>query len=78
VPIEGIHAYYLRTSNTTDGTGYHTIDDARTALRTLVRLERDRGHAVEEQPDGRWVSHQQPTGSISFWLEDDGENTVRL
>jgi hypothetical protein len=76
--IQGIYPYYLRTTTTADGTGYPTLDTAKAALKQLITLEQGRRHNVSEQANGRWISHQQPTGSVVFWIEDDTGNTVRV
>jgi hypothetical protein len=78
MPIEGIHPYYLRTSDTTEGTGYPTLDTARAALRFLITRQQGLGNTATEQRDGRWLIQQRPTGSITIWLEDEGGVTVRL
>jgi hypothetical protein len=76
--IEGIYPYYLRTSTTTDGTGYPTLEASKTALRHLLAREQGKGHNVVEQKGGRWVTHQLPTGSVTMWIEDEAGNTIRL
>jgi hypothetical protein len=75
--IEG-RPFYLRTTTGTDGVGYNTLDDAKAALRTLIALEVERGNHVEEQKDGRWVSHQKPIGSVAMWIETEDGATIRL
>ena len=76
--IHGIYPFYLRTTTTTEGTGYPTLEGAREALRRLLTMAQSRGHHTVEQPDGRWVSHQQPSGSVTIWIEDEAGHTVRL
>jgi hypothetical protein len=76
--IQGIHPYHLRTTTTSDSVGYPTLDAAKAALKQLIAREQGQRHNVSEQPDGRWISHQQPTGSVVFWIEDDIGNTVRV
>jgi hypothetical protein len=78
MPIEEIERYYLRTTTTTDGTPYPNLDAAKTALRFLLTREQGLGHNTVEQRDGRWISHQLPTGSVTIWIEDERGNTVRL
>jgi hypothetical protein len=77
MPIEG-NPFYLRTAAGTDGVGYNTLDDAKAALRTLIALETERGSRVEEQKDGRWISHQEPTGSVAMWIETEYGATIPL
>lgn len=70
--------YYLRTTKGTDRVGYNNLSEARAALRTLIALEIEHGnHAVEEN-DGRWVSHQKPTGTAHIWIESEDGRTIRL
>jgi hypothetical protein len=76
--IQGIYPYHLRTTTTGDSVGYPTLDAAKTALKQLIAREQGQHHNVSEQTSGRWISHQQPTGSVIFWIEDDTGNTVRV
>lgn len=70
--------FYLRTTTGIHGVGYNTLDEAKAALRTLIGLEIERGSHVEEQKDGRWISHQRPQGSATMWIETEEGATLRL
>jgi hypothetical protein len=76
--IEEIERCYLHTSTTTDGTPYPNLDAAKAALRFLLTREQGLGHNTIEQHDGRWISHQMPTGSVTIWIEDERANVVRM
>jgi hypothetical protein len=78
MPIEEIDRHYLRTSTTLDGTPYPNLLAARAALRFLLTQEQGKGHQTIEQANGRWISHQQPTGSVTIWIEDERGQTARL
>jgi hypothetical protein len=78
MPIEEIERYYLRTPTTTDATPYPNLDAAKAALRYLFTREQGLGHNTAEQRDGRWISHQLPTGSVTIWIEDEDGTTVPL
>jgi hypothetical protein len=75
--IEGL-PYYLRTSVGTDGVGYTTLDQAKSALKTLIALEIERGGHVVEQKDHKWISHHKPHGSVTMWIETDMGTVVAL
>jgi hypothetical protein len=76
--IQGIYAYHLRTTTTTDSVGYPTLVAAKAALKHLVAREQGHGANVICQPDGPWISYQKPTGSVTFWIEDDTGNAVSI
>jgi hypothetical protein len=67
---------YLRT--TTGYKPYNSIVEGRQALRTLLDLERKRGHEVALQKDGKWLSKQLPTGSMMIWLADEDDKVIPL
>jgi hypothetical protein len=75
--IEGL-PYYLRTSVGTDGVGYTTLDQAKSALKTLIALEIERDGHVVEQKDHKWISHHEPNGSVTMWIETDMGTIVAL
>jgi hypothetical protein len=76
--IEGIHPYYLRATTTHEGTGYPSLEAPRAALRFLLTQEQGKGGQTVEQKEGKWIVHQQPSGSVVIWLQDEAGRTVRL
>ena len=70
--------YFLRTTKGTDSVGYNNLSEAKTALRTLIALEIEHGHHVVEEKDGRWISHQKPTGTAHIWIESEDGRTIHL
>jgi hypothetical protein len=70
--------YYLRTSVGTDAVGYNTLDQAKSALKTLLALEIERGGHVVEQEDHKWISHHKPHGIFMMWIETDTGSVIAL
>jgi len=75
--IEDVSARcYLRT--TLGHKAYNSVAEGKQAVKTLLDLERQRGHEVTLQKDGKWLSKQLPTGSMTIWLATEDDEVIPL